>query len=283
MKVHIGNYVSWIGPYQIADYFKHLNIFITGAQYVFNAVVWMIGPFLSPTFAPALIRINQWFESKKFEDYQDERLHKLGEFFAHGFAKEIPRSERRAFHDDRPHTWLYKLCTWIHEKKKRKIKVKIDDWDTWSLDATLAIIILPMLKQLKATHHGSGYIELEDVPEEMRYNQSEEYDAQSTFEFYHEDGVEKKECDVHTRYAWFLDELIWTFEQLQPDCDWEDQYRSGEIDFRFEPCEDNPNLSQLVRGSNDTHKVDYAGMEAHQARISNGLRLFGKYFQTLWD
>ena len=32
--------------------------------------------------------------------------------------------------------------------------VKIDPWDTWSMYTTLSPIILPMLKQLKATKHG---------------------------------------------------------------------------------------------------------------------------------
>jgi hypothetical protein len=31
-------------------------------------------------------------------------------------------------------------------KTERKIKVKIDNWDLWSLDHTLALVILPSLK-----------------------------------------------------------------------------------------------------------------------------------------
>jgi hypothetical protein len=30
-------------------------------------------------------------------------------------------------------------------------------------------------------------------------------------------------------------------------------------------------------------KVDRAGLEAWQARKSNGYRLFGKYYEALWD
>ena len=282
MRVYIGPYVDWIGPYQIADYFKHLNVFITGAQMIVNGIIWLIAPFLSPGFAAVIVSVNAWFDSKKFDDYRDDRLFKLGEFFAHGFTKET-EEQKKMFKNDRPKTWLYKLCEWIHDKKTRKVKIKLDRWDTWSMDATLALLILPMLKQLKESKHGSGYIALEDVPEELRYSETEEYDSQFCFEFYHEENVVKKECDVHTRYDWFLDELIWTFEQLQPDYDWEDQYRSGEIDFRFEPCEDNPVLSTMVRGPNDTYEVDWKARDAHDARINNGLRLFGKYFRTLWD
>ena len=37
---------------------------------------------------------------------------------------------------------------------RRKIKIQIDKWDTYSMDHTLAMIIYPMLLQLKATKHG---------------------------------------------------------------------------------------------------------------------------------
>ena len=36
----------------------------------------------------------------------------------------------------------------------QKVEVQIDPWDTWSMDHTLAPIILPMLIQLKKTMHG---------------------------------------------------------------------------------------------------------------------------------
>ena len=65
-------------------------------------------------------------------------------------------------------TWVNDLCEWIHSKQQRKIKIHIDDYDTWSMDHTLALIILPMLKQLKATKHGSCFVNDEDVPIHMQ-------------------------------------------------------------------------------------------------------------------
>ena len=196
----------------------------------------------------------------------------LGEFLAHGFHKETP---------ERHKTWFYKLLSWIHSKQKRKMIVKIDYYDTWSMDSTLSPIILPMLKQLKATKHGSGFIDLEDVPEHMRSTTTEDYDSQQCFEFYGENVPEG--YDIHSRYEWVLDEMIWAFEQLQEDCDWEDQYSTGEIDWESVKCEDNPKLSQIVEGPNHTYKTDWEARMKHQKRIDNGLRLFGKYYQTLWD
>ena len=39
-------------------------------------------------------------------------------------------------------------------RKNRATRVEIEPYDTWSMDCTLAMIIHPMLVQLKATTHG---------------------------------------------------------------------------------------------------------------------------------
>lgn len=161
--------------------------------------------------------------------------------------------------------------------------VKIDYWDVWSMDHTLSPIILPMLKQLKKVKHGSGYVDLEDVPPELRYTTHEDWDDNHCFDFYHAEDVVKKECDVHTRYDWLLDELIWTFEQLADDNNGEDQFwiEHGEIDWDKYP-EDEGKTSKPLRWKKES-KVDWEGLRKHQERVRNGLKLFGKYYQTLWD
>jgi len=40
------------------------------------------------------------------------------------------------------------------DEGEQEIDVQIDKWDTWSMDHTLAYIIVPMLNQLKETMHG---------------------------------------------------------------------------------------------------------------------------------
>ena len=40
---------------------------------------------------------------------------------------------------------------------------------------------------------------------------------------------------------------------------------------------------QMVRGPDDTHKYDAEGHKIFMTRIENGFRLFGKYYQGLWD
>lgn len=53
------------------------------------------------------------------------------------------------------HRWYHNfLYAKFGYTAKQAIRVDIDKWDTWSMDHTLASIILPMLKQLKASNIG---------------------------------------------------------------------------------------------------------------------------------
>jgi hypothetical protein len=149
--------------------------------------------------------------------------------------------------------------------------VKIDHYDTWNMDSTLAQIILPMLKQLNATKQGAPLVEDADVPEHLRSTaapaKANEYDTD----------------DNHfARWEWVMEELIWTFTQLHPDSDWESQYHTGEIDIVWGKP-DTKGSVKMLRGPKDTHKFDVDGYQRHQARITNGLRLFGTYYRGLWD
>jgi hypothetical protein len=147
----------------------------------------------------------------------------------------------------------YKPINHFLDKRTQKIKVKIDSWDTWSMDHTLAHIIVPMLKQLKEDKHGAPYVDMTDRPKDLQcYKEPEDYD---TDKFHFE------------AWDWVMDEMIWAFEQKT--IDWEDQYYS---------C-----LFRMDKGPNDTFAIDREGMKKHQERMSNGFRLFGKYYEGLWD
>jgi hypothetical protein len=171
--------------------------------------------------------------------------------------------------------------------------VKIDHWDTWSMDHTLAKMVLPMLKQLKETKHGSPYIDLEDVPEHLRSTTTEDHDDQLCFDFYHENQDEKSEAWdlLHKRWDWVMGEMIFAFEHKLDDS-WEDEFRTGEIDHlwvKLDKTHYNPitqkdeGLYQMQEGPNHTYKFDYEGYEKVAKRIENGFRLFGKYYSALWD
>lgn len=102
--------------------------------------------------------------------------------------------------------------------RKRKVKIKYDDYDTWSLDHTLSLIILPGLIQLKETNHGYAIVDSDDLPTACL-----------------------KDASGEEQWEWVMDEMIWAFTQLAED-----------------------------------HVSD-------NVRIANSLRLFGKYYRSLWD
>ena len=185
---------------------------------------------------------------------------------------------------------LQKILDKIHPKIDY---VKIDPWDTWSMDHTLAKMVLPMLKQLKETKHGSPYVDLEDVPEHLRSTTTEDHDDQLCFDFYHENQDEKSEAWdlLHKRWDWVMDEMIFAFEHKLDDS-WEDEFRTGEIDHLWVKLDEthyNPitqkdeGLYQMKEGPNHTYEFDYEGYEKVAKRIENGFRLFGKYYSGLWD
>jgi hypothetical protein len=119
-------------------------------------------------------------------------------------------------------------------RKNRVTRVEIEPHDTWSMDHTLAMIIHPMLVQLKETTHG--------------------YPNQLTEERWNE----------------ILDEMIWAFDQKNKD-NWEEQF--------YGPYKENPD--EPLRGHFEW--IDYDGMRKHQERMTAGFKLFGEYYENLWD
>jgi hypothetical protein len=244
MRVKIGPYRDWFGPYQLAQV------------------------------------ILFWIPKKKDEygfKQTDDRVHKFGEWLAHGSIQPDEKvGDIIELWEDRPTTWLYKLLLWIDKKKKRKIKVHIDRWDTWSMDHTLAYIILPMLKQLKEKKHGAPWVDDEDVPEHLRSSAAPELSEDEKNTGHTDDNYFK-------RWNWVLDEMIFAFETKAGSLqDWEDQFTTGEYDFRFKVVNED-GTSEMVRGENHTAETDWEGRKEYQKRISNGFRLFGKYYEGLWD
>ena len=165
-----------------------------------------------------------------------------------------------------------KFLDFVHPKIEY---VKIDRYDTWSMDHTLGRIVLPMLKQLKASNHGSPLVDDEDVPEELKSTSA---------------PAKENEWDTDEnhfkRWDWVMDEMIFAFE-CKADDSWEDAFREGVIDWKTVPCawDENgkPTMYSMEDGPNNTYKCDYDGMKVVHDRIQNGFRLFGKYYQGLWD
>ena len=142
--------------------------------------------------------------------------------------------------------------------------VKIDRWDTWSMDHTLAYIILPMLKQLDKEKHGAPYTEDGDVPEYLRSHMAQPKEYEWDTDSLH-----------FMRWDWILAEMIWAFEQELKDDDESQFFDDSECGDLKDIKDWNERISKV--------KVDNAGLEAHQKRKANGFRLFGRYYQNLWD
>lgn len=143
----------------------------------------------------------------------------------------------------------------------RIVYVKIDRWDTWSMDYTLADIILPMLKQLQYTKHGAPNTDDEDVPEYLRSHMAQPKENEWDTDSLH-----------FMRWDWIIDEMIWAFEQKVDDTA-EDKFFDHSKSNNKAPWDP----EYIGPG------YDKEGHAKWQERKANGYRLFGKYYEALWD
>ena len=157
---------------------------------------------------------------------------------------------------------ICKVIKRIREVIKPTIRyVKIDRYDTWSMDHTLSYIIHPMLVQLNKEKHGAPFTDDADVPDELKSTSAppkeNEWDTD----------------DNHfKRWDWIMNEMVWAFEQELKDDDEAQFFDHSESN---EVKDWNERMGKL--------KVDREGLEAHQKRKANGYRLFGRYYSNLWD
>lgn len=199
MKVKIGNYPKYWGPYQIAE----LILF------------WI------PKYD------EEYNQTKAYDKYVDG----LGKLLA-----------------DTP---LDTVCEWIHSKRKKTVKIKTDPWDHWNAGITMAMLCLPILKDLRENRNGIPWTEHADGPwyyRFLRYEDEYAWDERGSY------------CDK--RWRWIMDEIIWSLEQIASDRDWEDVY------FKLD---------------DELREWDKEGHLKHQEKINNGLRLLGKYWERMWD
>lgn len=155
-------------------------------------------------------------------------------------------------------SWLDQLLLWIDSKRNRKVKIVIDDFDTWNLDHTLALIIgaalkkfrksyiryqiteddeiNPALKKFKKSYIG-GYqiIGNDEVPVEL-HTDSDPYTGHIS---------EEEETKYVAKWKYIIDEMIWSFDYILDD--------------------------------------DKIETQEGEDRCHNGLRLFAKYYRGLWD
>jgi hypothetical protein len=164
---------------------------------------------------------------------------------------------------------IQKVLNFVHPRFNY---VKLDQWDTWSMDHTLAYIIHPMLLQLKETKHGAPYTDDKDVPKELKSTSAplkeNEWD---TDEFHFQ------------RWDYILDEMIWAFEQELKDDDENQFFDHSAYDKPDGSKSNHKEWFDDMTKAQSKLKVNWKGLKEHQKRKANGFRLFGRYYQNLWD
>jgi hypothetical protein len=152
-------------------------------------------------------------------------------------------------------------------KKTQKKSIRIDPWDTWNMAHTLADIIHPMLKQLKKTQMGAPFTDDEDVPEHLRSTAAKpKKNEWDTDEFHFK------------RWNWILGEMIWAFNELAKDRDPDFCIKQPKFEWRKVEGQEWTQMVTIREGVYDIEK-----QKAYKARKDNAFRLFGKYFENLWD
>ena len=141
--------------------------------------------------------------------------------------------------------WITDACLWVHNKRNRTIKVRIDKYDVWSMDSTLAPIILPMLKLLKEDKKSIPFLD-------VLHQVSRGY--QRCFPFYSE-GDDTVIDAGEKEWNAILDKMIWSFEQLIAE----------------------PDMEYV------TDPLGIEKMAKHQKKVSEGLILFGTHYRNLWS
>lgn len=143
--------------------------------------------------------------------------------------------------------------------ENRVVNIEIHDYDLWNVDSTLTLIIHPLLVKFRDSNRmGFFPVMNEDLPDELHVDEKKLYSYSSN----EEERVSEEM--LSKREIYILNEMIYAFENIKNNSEinvlW-GEYDSGKI------CKE-----EFMK------KVDL-----HENRKQNGLRLFGKYFQSLWD
>ena len=153
---------------------------------------------------------------------------------------------------------------------ERRVKVNIDKFDTYNVDHTLALIILPMLLQFRENHHGVPHDFVDD-------SGNNDINRQQSFDFYSDTQKSIEECD--RRWIETIDKMIWSFYQIMIDDD--SKYHHGSPNYAS--IRQSDGMYRMIDKNPDEHWYDAVGHDMHVERVKEGLALFGKYYNSLWD
>lgn len=115
--------------------------------------------------------------------------------------------------------------------------------DTWNLDFAMAKWILPRLKYHRNSMHG----------------------------WPQKDG--DPYCETFEDWQKTIDKMIWSFEDLIAEGTHEEWYKQFELETEH--------FNEIFK--QNFKDVDYEKMSRHYLRRQEGLELFGKFLQNLWN
>jgi len=180
------------------------------------------------------------------------------------------------------HTVLCYTINQIQKRRERKVKIRVDYWDVWGADETLAHVILPVLEKLKEIKQGAPFVDSKDVPKELRPKKLTKKQKENG-------DVDDKHFE---RWEYVLDAMIWSFREITEHKPGEEEFFTGESDVVWTKVDVHGNevgddfdgmiYYRMDKGPNDTRRFDKEGYDKYSERIDEGLRLFGKYYRGLW-
>lgn len=149
--------------------------------------------------------------------------------------------------------WIYRDVILFIKSKYQLVRYGFEFRDTWSLDHSLSLWIIPRLKYLRDNCNGTPI----------------KPDGGMT-----EDGPV-----AYTMEEWraILDEIIWGFEFILKDDEYQRQCYPDDYDFGFETDES----SYIVW--NDDRKPDYTEYNKLKIRYEKSMLLFAANLRNLWD
>jgi len=152
-------------------------------------------------------------------------------------------------------------------RKNHANKIQIDDWDTWSLDVTLASIAVPALKKFKVSRK-----RVPGVPMAF-FKEGAEVDENGN----HTDKALK---EAEKAYIDAIDQMIWSLTEVANGNKGENKF------FKIvrRKVKGKTTVGSNGKHSADTYNFDFdkKGLEEYRKRVQTGLELFGKHFTTLW-
>ena len=151
---------------------------------------------------------------------------------------------------------------WFLQKVFRKSHVS--DLELWSLDFTLAKVILPKLKAYKdMDRHGYPGQFIDTFKEGLKFGYSNEE---------LQEALDKGKIIIGGFDLWneYLDEMIFAFDYIVS----EEGCSKIEKSFYKRWDIENPYVNE---------SYNYELLTQYENRCQNGLELFGRFFKNLWD